>query len=114
MQKLFSILQKYKRTIVYVLAALAFVGYFYFIDPDNGFRSIIITLQILVISFVAIVMIELLPDIILDPIFGDEKELVENAKKDPQASALVLKAKGLRILAYAIITAGAIIAFTAT
>ena len=114
MKKILNILKAKKRQLIYLLSLLVFIGYFYYVDPDNGFRTMIITLQILVISFIGIIMIELLPDIILDPIFGNEKELVEKAKEDPRAAAIAVKAKSLRLLAYAIIVAGSIIAFMAT
>ena len=61
-----------------------------------------------------IVMIEFLPDIILDPIFGNEEELVEIAKTSPEGAAKALLAKSIRLLGYAIIAAGSIIAFTST
>ena len=107
-------LTKYKRQLIYVLSFLLFVFYFYFTDPDNSWASLIITLQIIVVSIIGIVLLELLPDIILDPIFGNERELVRKAKRSPEGAAEALTAKSYRLIAYAIIIAANVIAFSST
>lgn len=114
MKTLLNLIKKKKRGLTYITALLLFVAYFLLIDPNNSIRGIIITMQILIISFIMIIMIEFLPDIILDPIYGNEKDLVEISKGNPDAASRVLLAKSFRLLGYAIIAAGAIIAFTST
>lgn len=114
MEKLMKFISKRKRGLISALAALLFIAYFYIIDPDNSLKGIVVTLQILIITYVMIIVIELLPDVILDPVFGDEKILVEAASQTAEGAGIALVAKSLRLLGYAIIAAGAIIAFTAT
>ena len=109
-----TLLTKYKKQLIYFSSFLLFIFYFYFTDPDNSWASLVITLQIIVVSIIGIVLLELLPDVILDPIFGNEKKLVEIAERSPEGAAEALKAKSYRLIAYSIIIAANVIAFTST
>lgn len=114
MNRMFSFIKNRKRGLMYFLAAICFILYFYLTDPNNSLKGFIITLQIVIITFVLIAVIEWLPDIILDPIYGNERELVEKTKETAVAASITLLAKSIRLLGYSIIAAGAIIAFTVT
>jgi len=112
-------LRKYKRIFISIFIVIMFVLYYVGTDPDTDlFKnlsygvSLLMTLQIFIIASVSFWLIEVIPDFFVDEIYGKEKDLVEKASNTSQGAGQALIAKSIRILAYAIITAASIIAFT--
>jgi len=107
-----------KRFLIATVSILLFIAYFLATDPDTKIfqnlhygSSLILMLGIFVIASVGLWFVEIAYDWFLDPIFGREQELVEEAKeRHNQAAALVSLSKSIRILAAAIIVAASIIA----
>lgn len=107
-----------KRKVTGVIILIMFVLYYFITDPDTklfqnlGFGvNIILTLNIFVISMATIIMIEFLPDFIVDVIYGKEFILKEKAIETSQGASNVMIAKSIRILAYSFIAAASIIAY---
>lgn len=107
-----------KRLLIAIISVLLFIAYFLATDPDTKLfqnlpfgSSLVLTLGIFVVASVGLWFIEIAYDWFLDPIFGKERELIEEARdRHNQAAALASLSKSIRILAAAIIVAASIIA----
>jgi len=111
--------RKYKKIMISIFVIGLFIAYYIGTDPDSKIfanlsygASLVMTLQIFIIASVAFWLVEVVPDLFVDNIYGVEHKLVEIAKETAQGASNVLIAKSIRILAYSIITAASIIAFT--
>jgi hypothetical protein len=106
----------WKRRLIALLVITSFVVYYLVTDPDTKLfqnlpfgSGLILTLNIFILTAVAVWVVEVLPDYFLDIVYGRESKLVEIAKQTPQGAGYALIAKSLRILGYCIIIAAAIV-----
>jgi len=109
---------KLKRRLAMIITIIMFVIYYLITDPDTKIfqnlsygAGLILTLNIFVISIGSIIVLEFIPDFIVDTIYGKEDILRKKAIETSEGAGKVMIAKSIRILAYAIITAAAIIAY---
>jgi len=105
-----------KRWIGVVLTIVMFVLFYISTDPDAKLLTdlpygvpLILSLNIFVTAMFGIIVIEFFLDFFIDIIYGNEKDLRVKAYESPQGAGLVMIAKSLRILAFAIIVAAAIL-----
>jgi hypothetical protein len=109
-----------KRSITLVVSFCMFILYFMLTDPDANLVSnlpfgvqIVLLLSILILSALCITFMETFTDIYTDEIAADEKDLAKMASNTSEGSGLVLQAKSIRLLAYAIIIGTVIISTSA-
>ena len=109
---------KLKRKLSLVMMVLVFVLYYLATDPDTSFfqnlpfgAPLVLTLNIFIITIISIVVIEFVPDYIIDMIYGPEEQLRYKAVETSQGAGQALIAKSIRILAYSFIMAASIIAY---
>lgn len=107
-----------KRFLAGLLSVILVIVYFLAIDPDTKIFqdlsygvTLLMTLEIFVVGYMSIVVIEFLPDVFLDRIFPNELKTFEKAVTTPEGAGYTVMAKSIRILAYAIILAAAIITY---
>ena len=110
---------KLKRRLAMVVMLLMFFAYYLMVDPDvKLFQDLsyggllILTLNIFVVAIASIVVIEFIPDYFIDEIYGKEKLLREKASETSDGASRTLIAKSIRILAYSIIIAAAIVSYS--
>lgn len=101
-----------RRIVLSILAIIFFVGYFIVTDPDMDLikelpfgTQLVLLMGMFFIGAMAIAFIETYTDIYTDDIAKDEERIANAALASPQGAGLVLIAKSIRILAYAIIMA---------
>ena len=106
-----------KRIIIATIVLVLFVAYWLGTDPDTKFFQnipfgvgLVLTLGAFIIAAVGVWFLEIIPDYFLDYIYGKERDLVEVAKQTSEGAGKALIAKSIRILAFAIVLAAAIIA----
>lgn len=101
-----------RKLVLSVLAIVMFVGYFLITDPDMEIikelpfgTQLVLLMGIFFIGAMIIAFIETYTDIYTDDIAKDEKRIANVALESPHGAGLILIAKSIRILAYAIIMA---------
>lgn len=101
-----------RRIVLSILAIIFFVGYFIVTDPDMDLikelpfgTQLVLLMGMFFIGAMVIAFIETYTDIYTDDIAKDEERIANAALASPQGAGLVLIAKSIRILAYAIIMA---------
>jgi len=106
---------KIKRRLAAILTIVMFVVYYLATDPDTTIfqnlefgAGLILTFNIFVIAMASIILIEFVPDFFIDVIYGKEEDLRKKASETNDGAGLVMIAKSIRILAYAIIIAASI------
>lgn len=109
---------KIKRRLSAIFVLLLFIAYYISTDPDfKLFQDLtfgvglILTLNIFVVSMASIIMVEFLPDFFIDVIYGKEEKLRERAVLTSEGASNAMIAKSIRILAYSLIIASAIISY---
>ena len=107
-----------RRFILSVLAIVMFVGYFLITDPDMEIikelpfgTQLVLLMGMFFIGAMVIAFIETYTDIYPDDIAKDEERIANVALESPRGAWLVLIAKSIRILAYAIIMAAIVFSF---
>jgi len=107
-----------KRRLTGLLIVVLFVVYYLATDPDTKIfqdlpfgSGLILTLNIFVISLMSIIMMEVLPDFIVDGIYGRERSLRDRACETSQGASSVMIAKSIRLLGYSFIIAASIISY---
>lgn len=110
---IFAVIRTINRRIVLsILAIIFFVGYFIITDPDMDLikelpfgTQLVLLMGMFFIGAIVIAFIETYTDIYTDDIAKDEERIANAALASPNGAGLVLIAKSIRILAYAIIMA---------
>jgi len=108
-----------RRTKTIVTMLVFTIMYFLFTDPDLGIvsnlpfgSSLVLITEIVVVSMLGILISEILADVFLDDIIGDEKELVKKALEGNKEAAMIFIGKSIRVFSAGVIVACTIIGFT--
>ena len=109
---------KFKRRLAMLTTVAMFVFYYIVTDPDvRIFQNLtfgtgfILTLNIFILAIAGIIVLEFVPDFIIDIIYGKEEELRYKAIETADGAGKAMIAKSIRILSYAIILAASIISY---
>jgi len=101
-----------------IIAVMAFIGYYLLTDPDLGLLGnipfgvdLVLTLNIIVFSYLLVCMVEILPDSLTDSVLGEESENARLVISNENYSSLII-AKAIRILAYSIIIAAVVVSMS--
>lgn len=105
-----------KKIATIAVMLLTIVTYYIITDPDVDIMSdlpfgigLIIILEVVIKTFIGIVIIEVIPDIFTDELVNNREALSEKARQTPEGAGLILKALSIRLIAYATIFASAMI-----
>jgi len=102
------------KIIGFIFMALLF-AYYLVLDPDLNIISslpfglgLITVIHVFVLSAALITMIEVLPRWLVDDGVDEEKEIVKEAMRTSQGSGMIYLGISIRVIAYAVITAGVV------